>query len=53
MKEKPKVTKVNNDESGDKKYRLVIPLYKGGKGTHLLRWMDKYVRKLLPSQRQR
>ena len=37
MKEKPKVTKVDNDESGDKKHRLVLP-------------QEKYVRNLLPKK---
>ena len=35
VKEKPKVAKVNNDESGDKKDWLVLR-YKGDKGTHFL-----------------
>ena len=46
MKENPKVTKVDNDESGDEKHRLVLP-YKGDKRTHILRSMERYVRKLL------
>ena len=49
MKEKLKVTKVDNDESGGKKHRLVLP-YKGDKGTHLLRSMEKCVRKQLPKK---
>ena len=31
MKEEPKFIKVDNDESGDRKHRLVLP-YKGDKG---------------------
>ena len=49
MKEKQKFTKVDNDESGDKKHRLVLP-YKGDKETRLLRSVEKYVRKLLPKK---
>ena len=49
MKEKPKVNTVDNDKVGDKKHRLVLP-DKGDKGTHILRSMEKYVRKLLPKK---
>ena len=49
MKEKPKATKVDNDKSGDRKHRLVLPS-KGNKGAHLLRSMEKYVKKLLPKK---
>ena len=49
MKEKPKFKKADNDESGDKKHRLVLSC-KGNKGTHILRSMEKYVRKLLPKK---
>ena len=49
VKEKPKVTKVDNVESCDKKHRLVLP-YKGDRGNHILRSMKKYVRKLLPKK---
>ena len=43
MKEK---LKVNNDESGNRKYRLVPPS-NGDNETHTLRSTKKYVRKLL------
>ena len=46
MKEKLKVTKVDNDESGGKKHRLILTS-KGDKGTHILRSMENYLRKLL------
>ena len=49
VKEKPKVTKVDNDESGDKKRRLVLP-YIGDRGNHVLRSMEKYVRELPPKK---
>ena len=49
VKEKPKFKKVDNDESGDKKHRLVLPC-KGNKGTDILRSMEEYVRKLLPKK---
>ena len=35
---------MENDESGDIKYQLIL-LYKGYKGIHILRSMEKYVRK--------
>ena len=38
---------MENNESGNKKHRLVLT-YKSDKGTHILRSMEKYVRKLLP-----
>lgn len=38
--------KVNNDESGNRKYRLVLP-NKGDNEAHTLRSSKKYVRKLL------
>ena len=40
---------VDNDESGDIKHQLVL-LHKGDKGIHILRPMEKYVRKLLPKK---
>ena len=49
VKEKPKVTKVDTDKSGDKKHRLVLP-NKGDRGNHVLRSMEKFVRKLLPKK---
>ena len=49
VKEKPKVIKLENDESGNKKHRFVLP-YKGDKGTHILRSMENYVSKLLPKK---
>ena len=49
MKNKPKVTKVDNDESGDKKHRLVLP-YKGDMGNHVLRSMEMHGRKLIPKK---
>ena len=49
MKEKPKVTKVDNDESGDKQHRLVLP-YKTDRGNRILSSIEKYVRKLLPKK---
>ena len=38
VKEKAKVTKLENDENGDKKHRLVLP-YKVDTGNHILRSM--------------
>ena len=32
-----------------KRHSLVLQ-YKDDKGTHLLRWMEKYVRKILPKK---
>ena len=49
MKEKPKVTKVDNDESGDQKHRLVLP-NKSDKGLHILKSVEKYIRKLFPKK---
>ena len=49
MKQKPKAIKVDSDESGDKKHRLVLP-YKVDRGNHVLRSMEKYVTKLLPKK---
>ena len=46
MKEEPNITKLDNDESGDKKHRLVLP-YKSDKETDILRSVEKYLRKLL------
>lgn len=46
MKQKPNITKVENDEQGDKKHLLVLS-HKGDKGNHLLRSMKKYLRKLI------
>ena len=43
VKEKPKATKVDNDKSGDRKHRLVLPS-KGNKGAHLLRSVEEYVK---------
>ena len=43
--EKPKVIKVNNNESGGKKHQLALP-YVSDKGAHILRSMEKYVRKV-------
>ena len=40
MKEKPIVTKVENDASGDKKHWLILT-YKGDKRTHILKSMEK------------
>ena len=49
VKEKPKVTKVDNDKSGDEKHRLVLP-NKSDKGPHILKSVEKYVRKLFPKK---
>ena len=38
---------MDSDKSRDKKHRLVVS-YKGDKGTHILRSMENYVKKLLP-----
>ena len=43
MKGKDNVTEKGNDESDEKKHRLVLP-YRGDKGTHILRSRKKYVR---------
>ena len=40
VKKKPKATKVDNDESGDRNKH----------GIHILRSMEKYVRKILPKK---
>ena len=45
VKEKPKVTKVNNNESDGKKHQLALPC-KGDKRVHILRSMEKYVTKV-------
>ena len=40
---------MDNGESGERKHRLVLP-NKGDTGTHILRSIEKYVRKLLPKK---
>ena len=40
---------MDNDESGDKKHRLVLP-YKGDMGNHVLRSMEMHGRKLIPKK---